>query len=630
MRSRAEGISAGAKAPAATPSRGHGNPRRGVSVSSRWGWGPTAGAKKLAAFTAALVVLWVGVAVFAQPSAPAPTHVVRLDAIAVDARGRLVEDLKPADFELREDGAPRSLDTVTFTRVAGPRRFAIYLDEYHVSRGAATDRVRAALARFVDETLTPRDLLVVMKPLESLFAIRFTEDREAARRAIATFEGRKGEYEPRNAYERNYIAGTPARIESVRAQVALSAMNALAIELGSEAAGPFDGAQGGRKTLLVVTEGFGRPDRRRGQDLPTFDTVVRSANRSTAAIYPVDPREAPVEEDTMRTLATSSNGRLVSGDLDAGLQGAVADATAHYLLTYSAAHLEDGKFHPVQLRVKRAGVQLRARNGYWAPSPDDAMRASVLARLDEPKPKPPLEPMRHVSTLIRPWVGVARGDAGKTRVTIVWEPAARVPGDRSRRDPSRVQLSALATDGTVVFEGPLMPTGPATIQEQGITPSRAVFDAAPGRLRLKMAIQDAATQQLDVDVRDLVVPDFRRPVAIGTPEILRARNAREFRLLDDSAAVPVASREFSRSERLLIRFAAYGPADAMPLLSAKLLSRMGQTMRTLAVAPAATPGGANEIDLPLAGLASGEYLIELTATTPAGEAKDRLTFRVTS
>jgi len=33
---------AGREAPAATPSRGHGKPRRGVSVSSRRGWGPAA------------------------------------------------------------------------------------------------------------------------------------------------------------------------------------------------------------------------------------------------------------------------------------------------------------------------------------------------------------------------------------------------------------------------------------------------------------------------------------------------------------------------------------------------------------------------------------------------------------
>ena len=103
-------------------------------------------------------------------------------------------------------------------------------------------------------------------------------------------------------------------------------------------------------------------------------------------------------------------------------------------------------------------------------------------------------------------------------------------------------------------------------------------------------------QVLDSDVRDFSVPEFRKPVSLGTPEILRARNAREFRLIDADAAVPVASREFSRAERLLIRFPAYAPSDAAPSLSAKLLNRSGQTMRELSVALASTPAGANEID----------------------------------
>ena len=161
-------------------------------------------------------------------------------------------------------------------------------------------------------------------------------------------------------------------------------------------------------------------------------------------------------------------------------------------------------------------------------------------------------------------------------MTFVWEPAARVPGDRVRRQVARLILTARSSDGTVLFEGPVAPTGPAAIDDPAATPSRVVLDMPPGRLRLRMSIQDAASQVLDQDVREVSVRDLRGDVAIGTPQVLRARNAREFRTLDASEAVPVASREFSRTERLLIRFQAYGPGGAPPVVSARLLGRTGQ------------------------------------------------------
>ena len=126
------------------------------------------------------------------------------------------------------------------------------------------------------------------------------------------------------------------------------------------------------------------------------------------------------------------------------------------------------------------------------------------------------------------------------------------------------------------------------------------------------------------------IRDLRGEVAIGTPEVLRARNAREFRTLDVAAAVPVVSREFSRTERLLIRFPAYGPPPTRRDVSAKLLGRAWDSaMRDLTVAPASSTGGENAIDLPLAGLAAGDYTIEVEAAIPSGETKDRVGFRVT-
>src|SRR5437870_4937991 len=79
-------------------------------------------------------------------------------------------------------------------------------------------------------------------------------------------------------FERNYMANTPGRADSQRAQVTWSALNALAVRLGT--VGP------GRKTMVLVSEGLPVAERRRGFELmPTFASVVRAANRSAASIY---------------------------------------------------------------------------------------------------------------------------------------------------------------------------------------------------------------------------------------------------------------------------------------------------------------------------------------------------------
>lgn len=577
-----------------------------------------------------------------------PARLVTIDVTVSDARGRALIDLKPADFELREGSALLPLESVRFVRASGgspteepariqsaaderlaagqdeARLFGIFLDEYQVAPGANTGRIREALTRFVDRDLSPRDLIVVMKPLDSLFAIRLTRDRDAVRRAIETFEGRKGDYTARNAYERDFIAGTPARIDVARRQVALSAINALAVHLGS--------LTDRRKTLIVAAESVGRSERRRGQeDLPTLDTIIRSANRSNVAVYPFDPRAASGPEpaaEGLRRLAEETDGGAIAADAAPGLRRVSADSSAYYLLSFRTAHPDDGQFRELQARVKRAGAVVRARKGYWTASPDEALRAALIATANAPKVVAPLEPAPHASTLIRPWFGMARGEGGRTRVTFVWEPAARVPGDRVRRPVSKLVFQARSPDGAVLFEGPVAPTGPSAIDEPAAAPARVVFDAPPGRLRLRMSIQDAASTVLDQDVRELSVRDLKGDVALGTPEVLRARTAREFRARGAETAVPVASREFSRTERLLIRFRVYGPDDAPLAVSAQLLDPMGHAMRQLEVTPAPAAGD-HTIDLPLAALAPGAYAIGFKATSGTRNATDRLAFRVT-
>src|SRR4029079_11324875 len=107
------------------------------------------------------------------------------------------------------------------------------------------------------------------------------------------------------AFERNFIAGTPARVEAARAQIATSSLEALATELGQLGAG--------RKTLIVVTEGFSRSRRRGDSLLPSLDSVVMAANRGFVSIYPFDPagalQPAAQANDTSDDAAADRNRR---------------------------------------------------------------------------------------------------------------------------------------------------------------------------------------------------------------------------------------------------------------------------------------------------------------------------------
>src|SRR5207247_1266411 len=79
-----------------------------------------------------------------------------------------------------------------------------------------------------------------------------------------------------------------------------------------------------------------------------------------------------------RTLADATDGLAIvdTNLLDAGLRRIVADLTSYYLLGYYSSAKLDGKFHTITVRVKRPGVQVRARRGYLAANEAD-LRAPV-------------------------------------------------------------------------------------------------------------------------------------------------------------------------------------------------------------------------------------------------------------
>lgn len=667
-----------------------------------------------------------------QPPAPpneqqpplfrAGINFVRVDVIITDQKGNAVGDLQPGDFEVIEDGKVQKIETFKLVKLDGGtaeaakeppkairsdydeeaeaarddvRLFAIFLDDYHVRRGAGMS-VRNPIASFVD-TLGPTDMVGLMYPLESLSSIRMTRNHGAVVKGIQQFVGRKYDYTPRNEFEQQYFHYPAETVERIRNQVSMTAIRGLITHMGS--------LKEGRKALILVSEGFTSmlPPQMRSQDaslpgsgnpqannpmagvgdlnedraawtsglnlLDDLRAVYDAANKNNVAIYPVDPRGLPGFEfdinenvnistdaqylsstmDTLRTLAENTDGRAIvnRNDLATGMKQIVRDTSAYYLIGYnSTLAATDGKFHEIKVRVKRPGLQVRARKGYWALTAEETARA-----LSPPKPGPPKEvtdalapvniPTR--ARVVRTWIGTTRGENGRTKVTFVWEPLPKPPGEpvRNSEAPARVSLTAVGPDGDPYFRGrvpdvslasstpPSTTNGASTGQGRG--PSRVTFEVPPGKIQLRVSVEGAAAQVLDSEVRELIVPDLTSPhTALGTPAVFRARTVREFaQLKADPDAVPLTLREFGRTDRLLIRVPAYGPAGVAPTLTAKLLNRAGQAMADLPVTAPATPAGLAQIELMLSGLAAGEYILEVKATGLGGEAKELVGFRVT-
>jgi VWFA-related protein len=568
------------------------------------------------------------------------------------------------------------------------RLFLFFFDDYHVRLGNSL-AVKEPLTRFVQTQLRPSDMVAIMYPLTPVDGISFTRNQASIISAINNFEGRKFRYEPRNQFEETYSRYPTETVEMIRNDVVMTALRGAATRLGS--------LREGRKAIIYVSEGLQSmlPPQMRNQDaslpgvmqnpaagrpmvgensvaedrarffsqtdlLSRMRDVFTAANRNNTAIYSLDPRglatgEFGIDEnigpnqdraalqltqDTLRSLAEETDGRAIvnRNDLAGGLAQVVRDSSAYYLIGYTSETQPDGKFHNITVRVKRRGVDVRSRRGYWAATVADTVRASA------PAPEAPkaiqtalasIAPSVQAGKYVRTWIGTERAENGKTRVTLIWEPLPAVPG--ARRDPAgRVSLLAADGKGDLVFRGrspdaalasAAPPTGtPAASAATG--PQRLVFDAPPGALELRMSVEAAgAGGVLDQEVRKIAVPDFTNPESIlSTPRVHRARTVRDFQAAaSNAAAVPVASREFSRTERLLIRFDVYGSATP----TAVLMNRNGQKMSDLTVAPA-TAGGTHQIDLGLNAIAAGEYLIEITAKGGVSESKELVAIRIAS
>jgi hypothetical protein len=198
-------------------------------------------------------------------------------------------------------------------------------------------------------------------------------------------------------------------------------------------------------------------------------------------------------------------------------------------------------------------------------------------------------------------VGTARGENGATRVTLAWEPIPAAVGER-RSAPQRVAVTASVGRSTVYTSE----DGTSDVLAIDSRLPRSVsFDAPPGDLNVRLEVF-TNDEVVDVESRVIDVPQYGA-AAISTPAVYAGRSAVELRRNSIPDRAPVARREFSRNEQLLVRFEAYG-TSAHP--RAAMLNQSGDRMHEITVADGDGPGG-YEIMTGVSHLATGDYVLEI-------------------
>jgi VWFA-related protein len=148
----------------------------------------------------------------------------------------------------------------------------------------------------------------------------------------------------------------------------------------------------------------------------TMQGLIDSANRSQVSFYTIDPRglvttsaqatqrvsgrmtrsgqlqrfvalETTLPQEFLRSVAGDTGGQsfLNTNDLSAGLRRAWVDAGEYYLIGYRPAVTpKSGTYHKIEVRLRRAELDLRYRRGYYAATPKEIATRDIEQALRTP------------------------------------------------------------------------------------------------------------------------------------------------------------------------------------------------------------------------------------------------------
>jgi VWFA-related protein len=574
------------------------------------------------------LALTAGVAVLSQapPQTPLPTFrtgidVVELDVTVLDKDRRPVRGLTAADFSILEHGKPQPIVAFAAIDVPAPpaasapwirdapldvvnndsenrRLVAIVMDDAYT--GFEPDFMKRAkqIGRSAIDQLGPGDLASVIFTFQGR-SQNFTADREKLRAAVDSFLPKSTARD-----------GPPIPC--------MMKLNSCDVQSLATVASTMLSAPPGRKIAILISGGrgftfgeMGDPSSR--NEMQELQDMFRNLQRANITVYAFDAQgllsTASVNE-SLYSFAASTGGRAITNTNDPAplVAGAFSESSSYYLVGFqSSSAASDNRFHKVDVKVNRPGVEVRTRNGYYAP----------------PKKPAPVETIN----------GLPGGDLPLEATTAAFPVPGRsaaevvVVGHVASAEHRNVSLTTTAID----LDGRQHGTGRQSIE---ITPAPGSpgpdllshLPLPPGRYMVQLSAEsDGKSGSVFVDVE---VPNFAKDSLSMSGLLVERRPAAAVRDKAIAALIPVSPttlRAFTKDDAVDV-FAKVNQGGKGRLLPVKMSAKVTDARNEivsrydLVLEPeqfGAARGAEYRVGLPLAHLDPGDYLFEVEARSGA-------------
>ena len=383
-----------------------------------------------------------------QPVFRASTRLIQVSVVVHDGRHRPVPGLEVEDFQVFEDGKERPVSffsvlgttpanalaaasNVFTNRVQSPSNggvVAIVYDRLNTPQ-LEQNRVREHIVKFLS-TVNPDDRIGLYVLDERGMGILhdFTRDARSLLRVLRLVQGRQSSLQDASQHTSPEFVGFGDALDRGLAEfIRTGEANMRGFFERDLALRSIDGLESvakhlqgvpGRKNIIWISHGFpfefrafGPPGSNHRENMSRETArAARALNDADVAVYtvharglvgafatsPVARQQAFTNIDTvqgsvegLRQFSEHTGGRAFynTNDLGAAIGRAVDDSRLTYILGYYPAKEEwDGKFRQIRVKVRRKGVDVRHRAGYFAipASAVETRGSSLLQTLQDP------------------------------------------------------------------------------------------------------------------------------------------------------------------------------------------------------------------------------------------------------